>query len=192
MKESKRSYFTNYIQNNQNNLNDLMSKWKGMKFLELPNVVSSNIFDNGRSLTEPQEIANAFNKYFVNVATDIQSSIRYSKNNFHDFLHPININSFFLNPTDEIEVKNIILSLNPSKAIGPNSIPTKILKLLINDVSSQLTDLFNLSFSRGAFSLILKNSKVISVFKKDSKLKCSNYRPISLLSDIDKVLERLM
>ena len=193
MKESKKYCFTNYF---QNNLTDLKSTWKGIKNLislkELPNVAPSNIFDNGRSLTEPQEIANAFNKYFVNVATDIQSSIRYSKNNFHDFLPPININSFFLNPTDEIEVKNIILSLNPSKAIGPNSIPTKILKLLINDVSSQLTEFFNLSYSRRVFPLILKTSKVIPVYKKDSKLKCSNYRPISLLSNIDKVLERLM
>ena len=87
---------------------------------ELPNIAPSNIFDNGRSLTEPQEIANAFNKYFVIVATDIYSSIRYSKNHFHDFLPPIDINSFFFNPADEIEVKNIILSLNPSKAIGPS------------------------------------------------------------------------
>ena len=93
-------------------------------FKELPNVAPSKFFDNGRSLTAPQEIVNAFNKYFVNVATDIQSSIRYSKINFHDCLPPINIHYFFLNPTDEIEVKNIILSLNPSKAIGPNSIPT--------------------------------------------------------------------
>ena len=72
MKESKKSYFTNYF---QNNLNDLKSTWKGIKNLislkELPNVVPSNIFDNGRSLTELQEIANAFDKYFVNVATDI-------------------------------------------------------------------------------------------------------------------------
>ena len=192
-KESKKSYFTNYF---QNNLNGLKSTWKGIKNLislkEFPNVASSNIFDNGRSLTELQEIATAFNKYFVNAATDIQSSIRYSKNNFHDFLPPININSFFLNPTDEIEVENVILSLNPSKVIGPDSIPTKILKLLTNDVSSQLTELFNLSFSGGAFSLILKTSKTIPVFKKDSKLKCSNYRPISLLSDIEKVLERLV
>ena len=77
-----------------------------------------------------------FNKYFVNVTTDIKSSTRYSKNSFHGFFPPIIIN-FFLNPTDETEVKNTILSVNPSKAIGPNSIPTKILKLLINDVSSQ-------------------------------------------------------
>ena len=84
----------------------------------MPNVAPSNIFDNGQSLSEPKEIANAFDKYYV--ATDIQSSIRYSKANFHDFLPPININSFFLNPTDEIEVENIILPLHPSKAIGAN------------------------------------------------------------------------
>ena len=99
---------------------------KGIKKLislkELFNIVSSNIFDNDRSLTATREIANAFNKCFVNVATDIQSSIRYSKNNFHDFLPRININSFFLNPTDEIEVKNVILSLNPSKPVGPKSL----------------------------------------------------------------------
>ena len=59
-------------------------------------------------------------------------------------------------------------------------------------VSSQLTELFHLSFSRGVFPLTLKISKVILVCKKDSQLKCSNYRPISLLSNIEKVLERLM
>ena len=86
MKESKKSYFTNYF---QNNLNELKSTWKRTKNLillkELPNVAPSNIFDNGRSLTQPQEIANAFNRYFVNVATDIQSSIRYSEKLFMIF-----------------------------------------------------------------------------------------------------------
>ena len=58
-----------------------MERCKESNFIslkELPNVAPSNIFDNGRSLTEPQE-----------VATDIQSSIRFSKNNFHDFLTKI-------------------------------------------------------------------------------------------------------
>ena len=59
----------------QININDLKSTWKGIKNLislkELPNVASSNIFDNGRSLTDPQEIANPLNKYFANVALDI-------------------------------------------------------------------------------------------------------------------------
>ena len=44
----------------------------------------------------------------------------------------------------------------------------------------------------GVFSSVLKTAKVISIFKKDSKLDYSNYRPISLLSNIEKILEELM
>ena len=89
--------------------------------------------------------------------TDIQSSIKYSKNNFHVFLPPININSFFLNPTDKIEVKNIISSLNSSKAINPNSTQTEILKLLTDKILSQLIELFNLFFLSWCFPINAKN-----------------------------------
>ena len=64
--------------------------------------------------------------------------------------------------------------------------------LLKNDISSQLSKIFNISFSSGVFPPILKTAKVIPVHKKDSKLDFSNYRPISLLSNIEKILERLM
>ena len=42
------------------------------------------------------------------------------------------------------------------------------------------------------FPSVLKTAKVVLVFKKDSKLDYSNYRPISLLSNIEKILEKLM
>ena len=71
------------------------------------------------------------NILFMLLLTFNLSSITYSKNNFRNFLALITINPFFRNPTDEIEIKNMIMSLNPSKAIGPNSIPIKILKLLM-------------------------------------------------------------
>ena len=60
-----------------------------------------------------------------------------------------------------------------------------------NDISDQLAVLFNLSFTSGSFPTILKTSKVSPIYK-DSKLKCSNYRPISLISNIDKILERIV
>ena len=49
-----------------------------------------------------------------------------------------------------------------------------------------------MSFSSGVFPSILKPAKVIPVHKKDSKLGFSNYCPISLLSNIEKILGRLM
>ena len=42
----------------------------------------------------------------------------------------------------------------------------------------------------GVFPFVLKTAKVVPVFKKDSKLNYSNYRPISLLSNIEKILEK--
>ena len=86
----------------------------------------------------------------------------------------------------------MISSLNQNKSDGRNSIPTKILKLLNKDISDQLAILFNQSFSSCIFPSILKTSKIIPIYKKGSKLECSNYRPISFLSNIDKILEILM
>ena len=64
--------------------------------------------------------------------------------------------------------------------------------LLKTEISKQLADLFNLSFMTGVFLSVLKTTKVVPVFKKDSKLDYSNYCPISLLSNIEKILEKLM
>ena len=89
---------------------------------------------------------------------------------------------------------NTVSSLNSSKASGPKGIPHRILFLLKTEISKQLADLFNLSFMVGVFPSALKTAKVVTVFKKDSKLDYSNYHPISLLSNIEKkkILEKLM
>ena len=97
-----------------------------------------------------------------------------------------------MQPTDKEEIANIISSLNSNKASGSNSIPYRILFLLKNEISKQFADLFNLSFMTVVFPSVLKTAKVVPVSKKDSKLNYSNYRPISLLSNIEKVLEKLM
>ena len=60
--------------------------------------------------------------------------------------------------------------------------------LLKNDFFSQLVDIFNISFSTGIFPTILKVAKVVPVFKNNF----SNYLPVSLLSNIEKILEKLM
>lgn len=59
---------------------------------------------------KPQEIANAFKKYFFNVAGDLLL-------NTHNFLSPLDINCFFFIPTNQIEVKSIIMSANHVKYI---------------------------------------------------------------------------
>jgi hypothetical protein len=106
-------------------------------------------------------------------------------------LNPAN-QSFFLYNCDNDEIKNIISSLNVNKGLGPNSIDTNILKLLNEDICDPLGKIFNLSFSTGLHPDLLKISKATPVYKKGSRLLVSNYRPISLLSNINKILEKLM
>ena len=79
-----------------------------------------------------------------------------------------------------------------NKSSGSKSIPFKILNLLKKYISKQLADLFNFSVSSGVFPSLLKIAKVVPVHLKDSKLDCCNYRPGSLLSNIEKILEKLM
>ena len=67
----------------------------------------------------------------------------------------------------------------------------KILKFLKNDISQELSDIFNMSFSTGQFSSVLKIAKVIPIHKKQSKVDYINSRPLSILSNIDKIIERL-
>ena len=63
-------------------------------------------------------------------------------------------------------------------AVGPNSMPTKILKTYSKSLSKPLSELMNLSFALGKFPTILKMAKVILTHKKGEKSECENYRPI--------------
>ena len=138
------------------------------------------------------KVLNIFNNYFSSIATKTRLNISFSHKHFSDFLKNRSNISFFVSPTDKTEIEKVISSLDSNKSVGPNSIPTKILKLLKNDIFSQLSEIFNISFSSGVFPSILKTAKVIPVHKKDSKLDFAKYHPISLLSNIEKILERLM
>ena len=96
-------------------------------------------------------------------------------------------NSLFLSPTNKNKISSIISSsFSPNKSVGPNRIPTKVLKLLKDEISSYLFDIYNISFSISAFPSVLKTVKRVSLHKKDSKLNCNNYHPISLLPNIEK------
>ena len=167
-------------------MNNIKNTWKGIKPIitiknlsfDLPKCLSSN----GSTITNQVEISNVCNNYFATIAEKTKENINPSRKYFSHFLKNRHHNSFFLSPTSKSEMLSVISSLY---SVGPNSIPIKIiLKLLKNDISSQLADIFNISFSTGVFPTILKVAKVVPVYKKGSKLDFSNYRPISLLSNI--------
>ena len=89
-------------------------------------------------------------------------------------------------------MQSLIKTLNLKKATGPNSIPTKLLKVFDKTISVPLANLINLSFEKGIFPKSLKIVSVIPILNKEDYLDCNNYQPISLTSNISKLLERLI
>ena len=130
--------------------------------------------------------------FFCFVAPSIQSEIDFAHKSFNYFLkNPCN-ESIFIKPCTNKEIRDIISDLGSKKATGPNSILTKIMKLAKEFIANNLFVLFNFPFSQGIFPVKLKIAKILPVFKKGSKLESQNYRSISLLSNLDKIIEKLM
>ena len=175
----------------------MKNTWKGIKsIISLKSARKSqptSLLVNNTLITDPKKIANTFNNHFSSVGSSLQNKIYHHGKDFKHYLHNSNQHSFFVKPTSQLEVCNQIMALATNKAEGPTSIPTDILKLIMPSISQPLTDIINLSFSLGTYIDDLKMSKVIPIYKeKDSDLDCVNYRPISLLSNINKIIEKLM
>ena len=111
---------------------------------------------------------------------------------FDKYLGKRNSSSFAFEPCSPNEVYLLISELNTSKSTGPNGIPTEILKMINFVICIPLSKIINTCISKGEHPEKLKLAHVIPIFKKGCRLQVSNYRPISLLSNINKIFEKIM
>lgn len=99
--------------------------------------------------------------------------------------------SLFVAPVVAEEVQSIIQSLPEKCAAGYDNLSTYFIKRCSDVLSQALANIFNLSISSGRFPSFLKTATVIPVPKKSNKHEIDNYRPISLLSTVSKIFEKL-
>ena len=100
--------------------------------------------------------------------------------------------SFFFQPVTEAEVRLEILSIPNGKSHGLYSCPTLMLKHAHQYLSEPLALLINTSVFQGAYPAKLKLFKVVPVFKADDAFDANNYRPPSLLSNFNRIFEKLI
>ena len=194
IRNSKKKHYQNYFKTHKNNLKNV---WKGIK--SIINVKCKN-FDTPTCLTiddvtitDPIQIASSFNDYFSTIAEKIISKRKFAgAKSYRDFLTNRLLEDFIFSDCDTDEVINIISSLKTNKVYGPHSIPTNLLQSMKTEISITLKNIFNLSLRSGVHPYILRIAKTIPVYKKGSRLVVSNYRPISLLSNINKILEKIV
>ena len=130
--------------------------------------------------------------FFASVTAKLNEKIVKAKKPFSLYLGQTTDETIFLSPMTSADIESLINCIKPNKAIDPNSIPTKILKEFKTELSEPLSDMINVSFNKGIFSDFLKVANAIPIHKKGEKLDPNNYKPISLLSNINKLYEKAM
>ena len=99
---------------------------------------------------------------------------------------------FSFRHTTPTEVEKVMQSLDTKKATGPDRIPAKLIKPAAGPLSHQLTKVFNQCVDNNEFPSDAKLAEVVPVHKKNDNLNIMNYRPVSILSSMSKVLEKLI
>ena len=141
------------------------------------------------SLSEASTIDD-FNSYFVNVGMNNQRNIEHVE--FKMKQSDNQMQSVFLRPTSTVEIQSIIGKLKNKTSSGPFGISNKLLKFCEPVISPILTILINRCMSYGYFPEQLKVAKIVPIYKEGDRDSFSNYRPISLLSPISKIFERII
>ena len=115
-----------------------------------------------------------------------------SNRHFSEYLRGNYMKSFFFDPVTPNEIEKEILSIPLNKAHGLYSCPNRILRSARHILSIPLAKLMNFSVISGEYPSKLKHAKVIPVFKDDDETDPTNYRPISLLSNYNRIFEKIM
>ena len=130
---------------------------------------------NGINCSNPENIANKFNEFFVNHPKNIHENIVDSSIDFSYLISNSRVTMSFANCTNA-EVEKEISSMK--KQGGSHDIPARFLKLCNNFLADPLSRLFNNCIEIGVFPDILKTAHITPVHKKGPKNEIQNYRPI--------------
>ena len=102
-----------------------------------------------------------------------------------------NPKTIFICPTNTIKIGKIIRNLK-DKAGGVDGISAKTLKIIAPFISESLQHIFNTSIEHAVWPDALKSAEVVPIHKAGDKSNISNYRPISLISNIAKIFEKII
>ena len=146
---------------------------------------------DGMSYTSPSEICNVLNAHFVQVGPNLANSIPEANINFDKYITPSQHSFSLIEITDNI-VYRLIQLMPLNKACGLDGISCRLLKEAAPVITTSLTYIINLSIRSGIFPDDWKIARVSPVFKEDVKSDPNNYRPISVLPIVSKLIERIV
>jgi len=153
----------------------------------------------GETCFDSNKVANYINKFYTTVASNLVNKLPPSNNKFctdseafQRYYSDMGVTSdlFRLSPVSTDFVFSALAKLHPSKSTGLDNIPAKFLRdgaLILKD---PITHIINLSIATNTVPDDLKQARVKPLFKKNSRSEVGNYRPISILNVVSKILEK--
>ena len=196
IRKARSSYHKNMLKENSGNPNKF---WKSLKTIyptKSTTGPSMHSFDiDGIKTDDPARISNAFCSFFATVT----SKLRESAIPLRDFVwrNPAAIpqrtdKQIKFRPISKLEVERELRSIKRTKSTGIDNLPPGLLKDAACFISAPLAHLINLSLETGIFPTDMKIAKIVPVHKSGSLSSFDNYRPISILPVLSKVIEKLV
>ena len=197
--KKKRMYYEDKINDNIGKPKEL---WKTINSLGLSSKKSSSkicLKEKQNLIFDPKTNAGIFKDFFTNLAGNLVKNLPKPSNKFgmvsvksyYDRFNLFGKKFSFSQITEDIIV-NIMIKTNPAKAAGIDGLGGRFLKDGIPILASPLAQLCNLSISLSVFPDKCKIAKLKPLFKKGSTTEPKNYRPISLLPLISKLIEKVI
>ena len=180
--------------------NDIRNTWKTINSIigkqnDKPNM-AQRFKINDNLVSESKQITNKFCEvFFTNIVHDYASKIPKSKYDAKHYLHLNKIKqskSIFITSSDTEEIRQILGKLKCKNSSGHDEISCRFLQAIGEYIPEPLCKLVNKYICEGIFPDTLKIAKVNRIYKNKEKCNVSNYKPISLLSSLSKILEKVM
>ena len=188
IKTAKFSYYKTYFKYDYDN----KRLWSHINEKQKTRTTVQKLEQGNINLTNNIDIANCFNNFFANVGLQLAEKHNSVTINPESFLSKITTEELKFNKTNDEQIEIIIRKLKNTTSFGHDGLTTKVLKYCSKPFSLILSHLINNSILCGEFPDFMKVGKIIPIHKKGPKSQCGNYRPISLLSNLSKIFEKVI
>ena len=192
MRQAKTNYYRDKITLQKDNPKDAWKTINNLLGRTCNNTVVNELKLNDRKINSPEELAEAFNNYFINIGPSLAHEMALSSVSFESFVKPSHSELPEFRTVTNANVQKILEGLSLAKATGIDNISGKILKVAALAISPSLTYIINHAIISCCFPDDWKVARVLPLHKKGPRNLPDNYRPISILPAISKIMERIL
>uniref|UniRef100_A0A3B3CCL8 Reverse transcriptase domain-containing protein n=1 Tax=Oryzias melastigma TaxID=30732 RepID=A0A3B3CCL8_ORYME len=194
LRKSKANFYLNLIEQAKGNTKKLWQTINKITARENHSSQKFEIFINENLETDVQMVANHFNDYFIESVKNLEIQNKNFRNfsKSTDFVVLDGQNSLYFKLTDEREINKILQTFTNSKSKDIWGMDNALLKRHKEMFVTPIVYITNKSIEENTFPTAFKTAVITPLFKSGDKRSLCNYRPISILPAVSKVVEKVI